>query len=325
MKNIYFLTFFIFFIHISAQEITDSLLLNYKFDNTFGDSSGNNHDGENYGGTFIEDRFGRQDSALYFNGIDSYLLFPNLDVLKPQLPVSFSFWVKYDSMDGDYAYLLSTSFEYNRSSGIYFNTQMSTGKYAVNYGDGTYFFNPTTRRTYISERVMDTADWHHIAVVVNSELDMKIYVDCKEYGGTYVGSGGELVYSNTPGNLGRGRRNGNAGINYFKGAIDDFYYWNRALTDNEVSGLCQNVEMGLQAYLTSEYKIVPNPVSNFFTLDSSKSEIESVIIYNSLGQAVLQERFKSNQIDVSFLPSGVYFVRVLTKKGGYKTLKFIKN
>lgn len=322
MKKIYFLFVFIFSLNLFSQEISDSLLIKYNFDGDFIDASGNSFDGTNFGATFIEDRFGRPDSAVYFNGIDNYLLFPNLDELKPQLPVSFSFWVKYDSMDGDYAYLLSTSFEYDRSSGIYFNTQLSTDKYAVNYGDGTYYFNPITRRTYISESVIDTEDWHHVAVIVNSALDMKIYVDCKENGGEYIGSGGDLVYSDYPGNLGRGRRNGNAGINYFKGALDDFYYWKRALTEDEIPILCDRGQMNTQEYEKEKLRIVPNPVDEVFTLNS-KAEIISYVIYNSYGQVVMNRPFMGKSINVSGLPSGVYYIKLNTENEEIVS-KFIK-
>lgn len=324
MKNICLFTFFLFSILNFAQEISDSLLLNYKFDNDFLDSSGNEFDGENYGATFTEDRFGRTDSAVYFNGIDNYILFPNLEELKPELPVSFSFWVKYDSMDGDFGYLLSTSFEQDRSSGIYFNTQMSTGKYAVNYGDGTYFFNPSTRRTYISEKVIDTIDWHHIAVIVNSELDMKIYVDCKEHGGQYVGSGGDLVYSENAGNLGRGRRNVNAGINYFKGTLDDFYYWNRELSEDEISTLCEKEQMSTQDFTYQIFKVVPNPVLNKLILKADFNDIDHVIIYDSTGKTVYKEKFIKETIDVSELNSGIYYINIIGKNR-FDSVKFIKN
>lgn len=324
MKKIYFFSLFLFSIIILGQEQSDSLLLQYKFDANFLDSSGNEYDGENFGATFTEDRFGRQDSALYFNGVDNYLLFPNLEELKPQLPVSFSFWVKYDSMDGNDAYLLSTSFEYDRSSGIYFNTQMSTDKYAVNYGDGTYFFNPSTRRTYISESVIDTVDWHHVSVIVNSALDMKIYVDCKELGGEYVGWGGDLVYSENPGNLGRGRRNDNSGINYFKGAIDDFYYWNRALSEDEIPDLCSNEQMRItDFYINDKILIIPNPVKDRFTINSNIDSIHSYIIYNKLGQVIIHNPYKNSKIDVRSLESGIYFIKIITESKHYVS-KFIK-
>lgn len=323
MRNVYFLFLFLSSLALNAQEITDSLLLHYRFDNNFDDSGINEFHGTNFGATFVEDRFGRTDSAVYFNGIDNYILFPNVEKLKPELPLSFSFWVKYDSMDGDYAYLLSTSFEYDRSSGVYFNTQMSTDKYAVNYGDGTYYFNPSTRRTYISEAIIDTISWHHVTVIVNSALDMKIYVDCREYGGEYVGSGEDLIYSDSPGNLGRGRRNGNAGINYFKGAVDDFYYWNRSLTEEEIPLLCQNSQMDIQSYSNDKFAIIPNPVDDIFEIKQEWNDIQFIEIYNSIGQNVLAQKYNSSAINVSNLPSGVYYIKLISKDRT-NTSKFIK-
>lgn len=321
----YSLLFFCFILSVfgSSQELQDSLLLHYKFDSNYLDSGIYGYDGENHNTTFTADRFGHQDSAVYFNGIDSFIQFPNVNTLKPELPVSFSFWVYYDVFDGNHTYLLSTSFEEDRSAGVYFNTQMSTGRYGINYGDGTYHFSPGTRRSLQSNMIMTEQEWHHIAVVVNGPEDMKIYVDCRDFGGEYEGSGGPLVYSDLPGVLGVGRRNIHEDNKYFKGALDDFYYWNRAITQEEVADLCIEGYLKTEDYKEFEFTISPNPVKDVLHIYSDET-IGAIEILNSSGKLISNQKLNSNTVDVAYLPSGVYFLRIKTQKG-IQTKKFIKN
>ncbi len=113
------------------SQIENNLLLHYKFDGNTNDESVNGFDGISNNITYTTDRFDNANSAAYFNGVDSFIDMPNTADLKPQLPVSFSFWIKYDSSDYHHQEVFNTSFEEDISSGIYFNSQVSTGNYAV--------------------------------------------------------------------------------------------------------------------------------------------------------------------------------------------------
>jgi hypothetical protein len=65
-------------------------------------------------------------------------------------------------------------------------------------------------------------------------------------------------------------------------------------------------------------KIYPNPVTNILNI-SNLNEETLVKVYNTQGQILIQKSVKNN-IDVSALQNGVYFLRI----EGQKTLKFIK-
>ncbi len=62
---------------------------------------------------------------------------------------------------------------------------------------------------------------------------------------------------------------------------------------------------------TNQILIYPNPSNSFVTIQSS-SELGAVIIYNSLGEIVLQTKIKNTQeqIDISKFSSGIYTVQV---------------
>ena len=70
-------------------------------------------------------------------------------------------------------------------------------------------------------------------------------------------------------------------------------------------------------------EIYPNPATNFITINATNSNIETVQIVNITGDVVVESRTNSNQVDVSHLPTGVYFVQLFSTKG-VNSLKFVK-
>lgn len=74
----------------------------------------------------------------------------------------------------------------------------------------------------------------------------------------------------------------------------------------------------------STVSINPNPVKDVLNFNSKEQfEIQSVEIYNMLGQVVMVVPNTTTSIDVSSLTKGNYFVKVNTEKGS-ATTKFIK-
>ncbi len=295
----------------SAQALTDGELLHYSFDGNANDSSGNNYNGTAFGPTLAEDRFGNPDFAYYFDGTDDYLNFPNLDALKVPLPVSFSFWIKYSGTTYQSQVVFNTSYEENHATSVVFNAQADTGNYVVNFADGQYFYGASSRRSYVSNSAIVPDEWHHIVVIVNSETGMKIFVDCKEYGGVYSGTGGALAYSFQPGCIGRHDRSLSLPPDYFNGYIDDFRYWNRALTNANISELCGGpAELSVADHGSGNYFMVyPNPAENAIHFESGNETIRSIFIYNALGQQVFVQH-NTLPVDVSRFSKGLYFVKV---------------
>ncbi|MDQ3111757.1 MAG: lamin tail domain-containing protein [Bacteroidota bacterium] len=80
-------------------------------------------------------------------------------------------------------------------------------------------------------------------------------------------------------------------------------------------------DIGKNASVVSAY---PNPSNGIFTLSAS-SEIKSTEIYNAVGELVFTNRFatsgKSQQVDLSGQPAGLYFVQVELSNGKRATSK----
>lgn len=297
------------------------MLIHYKFNGNFQDSSENGFNGINFGVTFTEDRFGNENSAAHFNGINNYISFPNTQELKPELPVSFSFWVKYDELEWNYSSVFRTSYEEDVCSGIFFNTDVSGHRYSINYGDGGGVFNSTTPKTYLSNLSIDTGEWHSVVAVIEGPQNMKIYIDCRENGGIYNGSGGNLHYSMTPGVIGRGDRYVNQPGDYFKGSLDDFKYWNRVILEEEVSYLCTENPMNVRDFTINNLSIYPNPSDDVIYINAKSNNIYA--IYQEDGRRILYGNLNDNSVYIGKLNKGIYYIKIFDD-GVNKVGRFIK-
>ena len=69
--------------------------------------------------------------------------------------------------------------------------------------------------------------------------------------------------------------------------------------------------------------IYPNPTSGMLNVTSNE-EIDSVEIFNSIGNSVISSKVSGNSsaIDMNNLPNGMYFVRVSTANG-IETVKVV--
>ena len=240
-----------------SQSLNDSLLIYYPFNGNANDSSENHFNGIT-NAKFTNDRFGNPNSALYFNGFDMYLDFPpNQPKLKPKLPVSFSFWVNMEDYSPENNTFFTTDFAQNNHTGVWMCLS-SFGEISINYGDGsgnTSYFN---RRTKVGKKSLFNTKWTHIVGIVKGPIDMEIYVNGVNIGGSYSGEGDELKYTDCQGSIGRK----DAGVlnkpYYFKGTIDEFRYWNRALTEAEILALSNYHKNAINNQVQSKNKV------NFF-------------------------------------------------------------
>lgn len=305
------ITLLLFLITTFCLAQTDqNLLLHYKFDGSTLDETANNFDGFENNITYVADRFGNENSAVYFNGVDSFIDLPNLTELKPQLPVTFSFWIKYEGTTYKDKAVFNTSFEEDISSGIFFNASAVSDRYSVSFGDGSPHYSPDSRRSYSSNAPVIMNEWHNITIVVVDSMNMNIYIDCKENGGIYSGEGGSLFYSATAGSLGRHDREMAAPADYFKGGLDDFKYWDRALSFDEIQYNCHN--LGVSESKRQIFSIYPNPAQNILHFRGAIENDTKIQIFNALGQKIISCPFQE-EMDISSLSDGIYFIKIFDK------------
>lgn len=155
------------------------------------------------------------------------------------------------------------------------------------------------------------------------------YIDCVNDGGTYSGTGGPMGYSNASGSIGRKDSFYQGPAWYFSGVIDEFKYWSRDLSEQEIITMCERLDtedVEQEANLNYDFKLFPNPTDSYINITSNFDKPFDVKIFSIDGREVKPELENQSTIDVSDLKSGMYVVKFIAENGEYlETLKFTKN
>jgi len=103
-------------------------------------------------------------------------------------------------------------------------------------------------------------------------------------------------------------------------------YFSPGLTvlSTQLKPIALAVTASLDEVIIENGKVFPNPVNDILNIAFDQA-LDSVVIYNLLGQEVITKTINANEttIDVSQLPLGTYLVKINTGDT-VKTLKVIK-
>ncbi|MCF6296102.1 MAG: T9SS type A sorting domain-containing protein [Flavobacteriaceae bacterium] len=100
---------------------------------------------------------------------------------------------------------------------------------------------------------------------------------------------------------------------------------NKPVSGNLDIGAFENTSsLSIDNETLNTFSIYPNPVKEILTINNRGLFIKSYKIYNTIGQVVQSNlSFNTNQINISHLKSGVYFLKTLSNQKEV-TVKFIK-
>ena len=238
LSSILLLFFFAKPFSLLAQDSlsTDTLVAYYPFSGNAVDSSGFGNDGEVFGATLTRDRFGNENSAYEFDGVDDYLFFGGSETISVRGDLTISMWLNSDTFmgvsRGIISYYGSNSDTSTSINGLYRLTFSNTNSIK-------YFHEDSLSNDIIHEFTdfeFNTGFWYHIVVKRRIESkELELYVDgelVETY--TYEANpfGGELS------ELVIGQNNGTTNPErFFKGQLDDVRIYNYALSDSAISDL----------------------------------------------------------------------------------------
>ncbi len=233
---------------LQSQSLTDSLVLHYKLNGTAIDETNNSLDGTVNNVGFTADRFGNPSNAGSFNGSTSYISIPASSLLKTSFPFSISAWVKINQLPTQGAYPIFANDESPTQSSYHgaWISILQSGRVQANYGNGG---SASSQFRYTRESItsLSAGQWYMVTAVYNSTADIDIYIDCSPSQGNVSGNSSiSMQYSNAAGAAGRRIGNVNGGqptsIHYFNGSIDQIRFWNRSLTQTDITALCNEVD-----------------------------------------------------------------------------------
>ncbi len=202
------------FLPALAQDLDDGLIAHWKFDGNFNDSSpAANHAQPYKGAKLSTDRFGNENSAVYFDNNNDYLSFNEISLTDG----SYAFWMKAqtDTIDGAVnIFQWSTYGTYNR---IFIRGSVQMAMEVNTNGQQYNFYNPKV--------VMKT--WQHVVLVRSGDV-VTLYLNGSYHSSVTVAGADELKI-NRVSNSNNYRR--------FYGYLDDVRIYDRPLTPGEAQSL----------------------------------------------------------------------------------------
>ena len=307
---------------------TSGLVGYWPFNGNANDESGNGNNGVVTGANLTSDRNGNANSAYYFNGINNFISTQDSNSLSILNDITISAWV-YDISDsqnyhtivnkrinGNWSYGVSLSFYYGPGGSPSEINKVFSGR-RNNFGaEFEYKF---------SNEPFVFGQWMHIVVRIQNNI-ITFYRNGVDIGFNLFGNQFTIPMINQATGLTIGS-NGENG-EWLKGNLDDIGIWNRALTQEEITGLyysensCQSlvINTGVLSFDPPTYNntvtIYPNPANDHITIDCGNLANVSgwnIKIYNTLSQVGFSGAMNTQQYVVplnSWSGQGVYFVKI---------------
>jgi Concanavalin A-like lectin/glucanases superfamily len=226
---------------------TAGLVARYLFNGNALDSSGFGHNGAIHNVTLTSDRLGNGSSAYSFNGTNAYIEMPDSNAfsLSTTGQLSISVWMRPgtltfpDTEGTGYVHWLGKG-GVNQQEWTF---RMYSADNVENRANRTsfYLFNLTGSEgagSYVQEAVTPGTWYHYVAVADVRSDTIKLYKNgvLKDQD-SFMNSQYHIVSQNGNSPLRVGTRDF---ASFFKGAIDNIYIYNRALSGTEVQQLFQD-------------------------------------------------------------------------------------
>jgi len=211
---------------VLTGSISQGVVVNYQFNGSAADSSGNGYHATAIGAQLTADRFGRASSSYLFNGSSDYIICGN--ALPDSSSFTISAWIRPDSLRFAGIFYDSAFFTPGRDTSLHMFSDGSLETQFSKISDP----GPPYLKT---SPILLAGLWAHV-VTTSSAAGIKIFVNGSEVAGQDVGSHNISYHSS----IYIGAENHGFNPEYFfHGAIDDVLFYERNLSEAEVSLLYQ--------------------------------------------------------------------------------------
>lgn len=184
----------------------------------------------------VNDRRGRPDAAVYFNGTSSFLRILNDQLDVNQAPYAVAFWVKAEKQTPT-----QTLFHVGQDNSPAANTWVKIN--AANTGQPmSYLSSQGDQSAFVHDRagLLFDGQWHHV-IAQRTPTEMQLYIDC-----TLAGTDSRTqipVLSNGTFTFGAlaGFTSPETYSEFFQGALDEIRVYDRPLTRLEIAQLSETI------------------------------------------------------------------------------------
>lgn len=233
---------FLFMIQFIVVAQNQQLLLHYPFNKSFNDVSQNLYHGTAVNGAqLMSDTLDCIHSGyVNFDGIDDYVNATTLSALTSQLDTfTIGFYIKADSNVTDWSTLFKSV--NTASTGMVLGIDIHRNQSVFKKGQINFHLRDDNGNKFDIEVYVPNAfdnQWHSLVFVVNSSAsnNIDVYLDHNLVSKTVYFSTSPATFSSFQYPFALGAANNRGTINkFFKGSIDDFRIFGRALTQSEIS------------------------------------------------------------------------------------------
>jgi hypothetical protein len=281
----------------------------WPFSGNANDETGNGNNGTVDGATLVSSKDGTPNQAYSYDGVNDNILLP-LPMFAGQQVSSFSIFFRIKKDNSSYMNLWGKSLFWGE---VYVELKDNNNVYifwANSNGGNRYSIGQT------AQNIIMPNNWYDIIITFQSSL-IKIYVNGTEVPTSlaWVAQGGNVISTTQVGNLCNFAQNTGshrlAPASSFKGVIDEFGIWNRALTQSEITVIYQAV---IPVTATA------STVSDVSCFNGSNG---SVTVTPSSGTPPYSYSWNSSPVQTTQtatgLKAGVYTVTVTDSKGSITT------
>ncbi len=299
-----------------SQQQTGSMIAWYPLDGNAQDAGGNGHHGSVNGAVPVADRFGNNNSAFWFDGVNDNITVPNHDSLNYQQAISISFWMQIGEFYEREAHPLSHGSWQNR-------WKVSIGSRRLRWTIKTDSPQNGGVIDLDSESLLQTFTDYHVVVIYDG-TDMEIWINGQL--DAFASWSGNLLPS--PVDFLMGQVLPSQSQYNFKGILDDVRIFDYGLTVDEIRSLYSATRIygpltesiPNQFFLYQNYPNPFNPLTKI-SFDLPTRQFISLQVYNSLGQMIVT-LIESNMpaghhtcvFDAGDIAAGIYYYQL---KGEY--------
>jgi hypothetical protein len=219
-----------------SGSLSQGIIAYYPFDGNTRDQSGNAHNAVVHNTVLVNDRNGRSNKAYNFDGSSSYVEVSNAGAFNLGKQFSFSVWVNASAA----GQMIIFSNSHGASGGWFLENSdvptPNTFHFAYLTAASSSYYNPCQDIRFVPNA------WNHLAIVKNG-LNTRCYLNAVLVGSGNASAAAVASNGNLPLTIGV-RNNGltqpaSAMTKYFRGQLDDIFFYNRSLTVPEIRQLSE--------------------------------------------------------------------------------------
>lgn len=292
----------------SQINLDSGLVAHYPFEGDANDLSTNGINGTAYNVSYSTGVYGAPNSSIVFEGSDSSYVDAGTDNRGISDTIAISAFIRttFDGI-GD----IVSKYDPGNDEGYHFQLSLGKIRFAGRDGGGDY------RSTGFSLTTINDSAWHHVLGVVRGNSWL-LYVDCTLEGAQSNSTVNPDISSNAELGIGKDVFSDSK---FLDCEVDEVRIYDRELHQDEMDSLCATAVFASNPTLPQAKEIhlqlYPNPTTDRFAIatdmELNASELE---IYSLDGKRVWVEKISGLTpiIDVSFLQTGNYIVKITTNR-----------